>query len=212
MSDTKMTKMTGEHWACATLARLGWAPTLTRDGIERTDILAVGTHIEDRPRIEVQVKTSNVSRADSTTRENFQLFRAKDEIAKSEYEWFVFVLIPPFPQMMRTFIVPRNHVCAAAWVEWRISTKYQDSKQRSNATSEQVWVSWLTWQHYEERWDLLGTPTSDVPVMLSVFYRWQAINKFVDMPPGHPWNDEFPEWAEFWGAESACVWTGPLLR
>jgi hypothetical protein len=39
--DTKMIKTVGEHWVCATLARYGWAPALTRDGLERTDILAV---------------------------------------------------------------------------------------------------------------------------------------------------------------------------
>lgn len=53
MSDTQMTKSVGEHWVCAELARRGWAPALTRDGLERTDILAVGTHLPDRPTIEV---------------------------------------------------------------------------------------------------------------------------------------------------------------
>lgn len=42
MVDRKMTKTVGEHWVCATLARHNWAPALTRDGIARTDILAVG--------------------------------------------------------------------------------------------------------------------------------------------------------------------------
>jgi len=41
------------------LSRRGWSPALTRDGIARTDILAVATHIESRPTIEVQVKTAN---------------------------------------------------------------------------------------------------------------------------------------------------------
>lgn len=49
MADTKMTKSVGEHWTCATLARHGWAPALTRDGMERTDILAVATHLQARP-------------------------------------------------------------------------------------------------------------------------------------------------------------------
>jgi len=37
--DTKMTGTIGEHFACAMLARHGWAPALTRDGLARTDIL-----------------------------------------------------------------------------------------------------------------------------------------------------------------------------
>ena len=44
-----MTKTVGEHWVCATLARHDWAPALTRDGIARTDILAVGTLLPNRP-------------------------------------------------------------------------------------------------------------------------------------------------------------------
>src|SRR5260370_17489402 len=59
MVDRKMTKTVGEHWVCATLARHDWAPALTRDGIARTDILAVGTLLPDRPTIEIQVKTAS---------------------------------------------------------------------------------------------------------------------------------------------------------
>jgi len=59
MADTKMVKSVGEHWVCATLARHGWAPALTRDGVERTDILAVATTLQDRPMVEIQVKTAS---------------------------------------------------------------------------------------------------------------------------------------------------------
>jgi hypothetical protein len=45
--DTKMVKTVGEHWVCATLARHGWAPALTRDGLERTDILSQSTAREE---------------------------------------------------------------------------------------------------------------------------------------------------------------------
>jgi hypothetical protein len=44
-----MIKTVGEHWVCATLARYGWAPALTRDGLERTDILAVSTTLSAYP-------------------------------------------------------------------------------------------------------------------------------------------------------------------
>lgn len=59
MVDRKMTKTVGEHWVCAALARHGWAPALTRDGIARTDILAVGTRLAHRPTVEIQVKTAS---------------------------------------------------------------------------------------------------------------------------------------------------------
>jgi hypothetical protein len=51
-----MIKTIGEHWVCATPARYGWAPALTRDGLERTDILAVNTDLHHRPVVEIEVK------------------------------------------------------------------------------------------------------------------------------------------------------------
>jgi hypothetical protein len=44
--DTKQTKSIGEHHVCSMLARWAWAPALTRDGLARTDILAVFTRGE----------------------------------------------------------------------------------------------------------------------------------------------------------------------
>ena len=43
VSDTKAVKSVGEFWTCCKLAMNGWAPALTRDGLERTDILAEAT-------------------------------------------------------------------------------------------------------------------------------------------------------------------------
>ena len=57
MVDTKQTKTVGEHHVASELARRGWAPALTRDGLERTDILAV--HTVGRRQIEVQVKPAS---------------------------------------------------------------------------------------------------------------------------------------------------------
>lgn len=36
-----MTKSAGEHWVCSILSRFPLGGCITRDGIERTDILAV---------------------------------------------------------------------------------------------------------------------------------------------------------------------------
>ena len=112
MADTKMTKTIGEHWVCATLARHGWAPALTRDGLERTDILAVSTHLARRTTTEIQVKTAH-SRGEST---NWLVGTKAQLIVESEHEWFVFVLLPDLPSIPRAFVVPRNHVSAAAWI------------------------------------------------------------------------------------------------
>jgi hypothetical protein len=53
--DTKLRGSAGEHYVCSMLARYGWAASLTRDGLERTDVLAV--HSVERDMIEGQVKT-----------------------------------------------------------------------------------------------------------------------------------------------------------
>jgi hypothetical protein len=40
MTDTKLVASAGEHWVCSVLAGLGWSPSLTREGVARTDVLA----------------------------------------------------------------------------------------------------------------------------------------------------------------------------
>ena len=65
MRDTKQSKTIGEHHVAAEMARRGWAPALTRDGLERTDILAVLTTGEQRLLVEVQVKTARGARMES---------------------------------------------------------------------------------------------------------------------------------------------------
>jgi hypothetical protein len=46
-----MVKAAGEHWVASMLARHSWAPALTRDGLERTDILAAKVTGERRQMI-----------------------------------------------------------------------------------------------------------------------------------------------------------------
>ena len=85
-----MIRTMGEHWVCAALARYGWAPALTRDGLERTDILAVNTDLHHRPVAGMQVKTAS-QRGEGT---NWLLGTKAQFLAKSAHEWFVLVLLP----------------------------------------------------------------------------------------------------------------------
>jgi hypothetical protein len=186
-----MIKTVGEHWVCATLARHNWAPALTRDGIARTDILAVGTHLAHRPTVEIQVKTAS----DWGGKTSWPLGGITQLVAASEHEWLVLVLLPKFPLEPKAFVVPRDHASAATWIvhqNWRTDPSAPEGKR--NAGLSQARIQLIIWQGYEDRWDLLGTPTSEVQVRLPDWLRYRAQEKRVGLPPGHPWNEALPEW------------------
>jgi hypothetical protein len=105
--DTKLSGSAGEHYVCSMLARMGWAASLTRDGLARTDILAEKASA-DRRMIEVQVKTITVG--------NWPLGVKGTDGALSDREWYVFVRLGQFLDRPRTWVVPRDHVAAATWI------------------------------------------------------------------------------------------------
>src|SRR4051794_40638319 len=107
-SDHKLTKSIGEHFVCAVLAQLGWAASLTRDGLARTDLLAVNA--VDRRMIEVQVKTS-------TTHKRPSWILGEVKLAESDHEWFLLVAVGASVLIRpRCFVVPRNHAAAGSWI------------------------------------------------------------------------------------------------
>lgn len=186
-----MVKTAGEHWVCATLARHNWAPALTRDGIARTDILAVGTLLPGRPTIEIQVKTA--SDRGSTT--SWPLGSITQLTAESEHEWFVFVVLPKVPMAPRAFIAPRDHASAGTWIahqDWRTDPSAPLGKRNAEISRARTRLG--IWERYEDRWDLLPTPTTDVPVLLPRQLRELALKKRVGLPPGHPWKQALPQW------------------
>ena len=190
-SDTKQVKTIGEHHVCAVLARWSWAPALTRDGLERTDILAV--HVgPGRPRIEVQVKTAS-GHGDTV---NWHLNAKAQQLASSDREWFVLVAVDPdLDAPLRSFVVPRDHVAAAAWIshtDWLTSPSVPPGKR--NATVEQARVLLPVFAGYENRWDLLTGPTTEVDVRLPPHYRELALDKRVGLPSKHPWSTDLPKW------------------
>lgn len=193
MADTKMTKSAGEHWVCSVLSRHGWAAALTRDGLERTDILAVQTQGPERQTIEVQVKSIRWM----DDRGRWQLGVKSQQPALSQHEWYALVMLDPaeLTAAPRTFIVPRNHAAAAAWIghmDWLTDPHAPPGKR--NAGPDQARVGVETFRSYEDRWDLLGTPTDEVHVMLPKRYRELAADPRVGLPDGHPWKEELPDW------------------
>lgn len=187
-----MTKSAGEHWVCSVLARLGWAAALTRDGLERTDILAVQEG-DPRPMIEIQVKTANHIGGKPSWLVGSKALQA----ARSSREWFAFVLLPAGNRWHapRTFLVPRDHVSAAAWIvhqNWFTDPTVPVGKRNTPIARARVNVT--VWLEYENRWDLLIEPAHAAPVLLPKWIRAVAQEDRVGLPPGHPWQDHLPEW------------------
>ena len=191
MVDTKMTKSAGEHWVCSVLSRLNWGAALTRDGLERTDILAVRAD-DSRQMIEVQVKTAT----GATDKTSWPLGSKSQLASRTDREWFVLVALPAdVKQAPRSFVVPRDVVAAAAWIshqDWLTSPDAEPGKR--NAPVDRSRVLLPIWASYEDRWDLIDKPTTDAPVLLPPRYRELALDSRVGLPVGHPWLKELPVW------------------
>lgn len=198
MADTKLTGLVGEHWVSAVMAGHGWAVALTRDGLEHTDIL--GVHSSTRWLVEVQVKTASHGRSP-----NWPLNLKAQESAKTDREWFVLVALASSPAgTHRAFVVPRDHVAAAAWIShmsWLTEPSIEPGKR--NAGVNLARVKSEVFAGYEDRWDLLGHPTTEAPVLLPESYRALALEERVGLPPQHPWQSGLPAWTTDSGASVA---------
>ncbi|WP_109470927.1 hypothetical protein [Ornithinimicrobium cavernae] len=192
MADTKQTKTIGEHHVAAELARRGWAPALTRDGLERTDILAVQAEGEGRRMVEVQVKTARAGAWDAI---RWVLGERSQQPSEHEREYFVLVaVLHDLAQHPRSFVVPRSHAAAAAWIQhmdWLKTPGIEAGKR--NAPVSQSRVSRAIFDGYEDRWDLLMVDEQEAPVLLPAGYRDLALEDRVGLPPGHGWRDSLPD-------------------
>ena len=191
MADNKMIKMAGEHWVCAVLARHGWAAALTRDGLERTDILAVNTG-PGRRMVEVQVKTASFGGA----RTSWLLGEKSVRPAQSDREWYALVQLAAEPNgLPATYVVPRDHVAAATWIvhqNWLTDPSVPAGKR--NAPISRARVDDTVWRLYQDRWDLLAEPADKAPVLLPSWLKERAGETRVGLPPGHPWLENLPAW------------------
>lgn len=197
MADTKLVGSAGEHWVCSVLATQGWAVALTRDGLAHSDILAVQSQ-PPRLMIEVQVKT-----ASHGTR-SWRVNRKAQERALSCREWFVFVLLGERSwDAPRGFVVPRDHVAAAAyiaWKNWRTDPDVSEEKlKKRNTPIDQARLGECDVLGYQDRWDLLSEPTSQAPVLLPPHFRTLALEEDrVGLPEDHPWKSHPAEWWDTW--------------
>ncbi|HEX4443805.1 MAG TPA: hypothetical protein VHZ81_09560 [Galbitalea sp.] len=192
MADTKQTKTIGEHAVAAELARRGWAPALTRDGLERTDILAVKL-TGNRTMVEVQVKAAR----GRGPRLSWPLGEKSQQPALHPREWFVMVAIDELvTEPMRFFVVPRDHVAAAAWIEhmhWLTEPGIAPGVR--NVGPERSRVTLPTFAGYEDAWSTLAEPTDRVSVLLPAkFHAYAEDTARVGLPPNHPWKTALPSW------------------
>jgi hypothetical protein len=191
-TDTKMTKTIGEHWVCAELARRDWAPALTRDGIARTDILAVQV-VGERRLVEIQVKATRNDGKIPT----WMLGAKGALLPEHDREFFIFVLAGNDPSSaIRGFVVPRLHVSAATHIShqnWLTEPGIRVGQR--NVGPEQTRVQLPVFAGYENRWDLLGRSADLAPVLLPAVYRTYGLEERVGLPDGHPWAlNGLPEW------------------
>lgn len=172
---------------CSVLSRFGWAAALTRDGIARTDILAVQTEAT-RLMIEVQVKgAQDVGRGSRT---KWMINDHAQEFAESDREWFVLVLLPPQYRLdaPRSFVIPRDHLSAAAWIVHHESQNDPSVEPgRRNTSVSQTRLPARVLKGYEDQWDLLNESAYSAPVLLSGELRDWAQQSHIGLPPGHPW-------------------------
>jgi hypothetical protein len=196
--DKKLIKSAGEHWVCSVLSRLGWAAALTRDGVERTDILAV--HPEGL-QISIQVKTSSYMK-----RPRFRIGAKGCAPARSSFEWFVLVALGRTElETPRAFVVPRDHLAAGAWIqhmEWLTNPTAKPGTR--NAPIEACVVDGWMFERYEQQWGLLHEKADGLAVLLPPRCRSLARNRRVMLPPGHRWATKLPKWDT---AESSSSWS-----
>ncbi|MBA2725516.1 MAG: hypothetical protein H0U53_05965 [Actinobacteria bacterium] len=181
--DNKLTKSIGEHFVCSVLAQVGWAASLTRDGIARTDVLAI--HSETGAMIQVQVKTSS-----TWNRPSWHL--GEIELAKQPNEWFVLVVLGRTEtERPRCFVVPRDHLAAAVWMghNWWLHEPGIPKGQR-NASMDRARLGADMFAGYEERWELLEGKS--VPVLLETKWHKRMKEKPIGLPPRHPWLTQPP--------------------
>lgn len=186
-SDTKLSASAGEHYVCSMLARAGWAASLTRDGLARTDILAAKAS-EERQMIEVQVKTIRSG--------TWPLGRKGILPAIGPREWFVFVRVGAFPARPETWVVPRDHVAVATWVghmAWLHDPAATPGSR--NAGIESARIGSEVWERYADRWDFLDAPAVEAPVLLPAGIRDRIDWPGVGLPEGHPWHAGIPPFA-----------------
>ena len=188
MADTKLIKSRGEHWVCSLLAAHGWAAALTRDGVERTDVLA--QHVQTGRQVSIQVKTAS-SRKNLTWLVNEKAQKG----SLNDAEWFVLVALSSDPGgLNRAFVIPRDHLAGAAWISHMAWLNDPTATRPRSTGLNQARVPVEDLAGYEDGWDRLQQPTSEVGIRLSARLK-AAAEAHAGFPQVRPWKGKAVRWA-----------------
>lgn len=172
---TGLTGAAGEYYVAAELSLRGWLATPTIKNAPGTDVLA--QYREKGILVAIQTKTASLGN-------QFMVNASMERPSSANNEWVVLVKLHELGSRPSFFIVPHDHVAAAAYAQHKrwLGTPGRGGRQhRDNPRRMLIAKQFLD---YEDRWDLLLRHTSEVPNLLGADYS-ECIALW-GVPPGHP--------------------------
>jgi hypothetical protein len=171
---TGLTGAAGEYYVAAELSLRGWLATPTIKNAPGTDVLA--QYREMGILVAIQTKTASLGN-------KFMVNVGIERPSSADNEWVVLVKLHELGSRPSFFVVPHDHVAAAAYAQhrrWLATPGVGGREHRDNPRRMLIAKQFLD---YEDRWDLLLRPTSEVPNLLGADYA-ECIAQ-MGVPPGH---------------------------
>jgi hypothetical protein len=165
----------GEYYVAAELSLRGWLATPTIKNAPGTDVLA--QYREKGILVAIQTKTASLGN-------QFMVNASIERPSSANNEWVVLVKLHALGSRPSFFVVPHNHVAAAAYAQHMRWLKTPGVGGRPHVDNPRRMLKANEFLAYEDRWDLLLRPTSDVPNLLGADYA-ECIALW-GVPPGHP--------------------------
>jgi hypothetical protein len=172
---TGLTGAAGEYYVAAELSLRGWLATVTIKNAPGTDVLA--RHLESGRVLTIQTKTASVGN-------KFTLGEKDERPAQSDNEWYILVALDAIGRRPSFYLVPRNVVAAFLHADHRRWLANLSPSGAPHKDTSRRAISRPTVEGYLERWDLLGLPTEEVPLLLDESA--QRLVGEIGFAPGHP--------------------------
>lgn len=176
---TGLTGAAGEYYVAAELSLRGWLATPTIKNAPGTDVLA--QYREKGILVAIQTKTASMGN-------QFMLNEGIERPSSASNEWIVLVKLGKLGTQPRFFVVPHDHVAAASYAQHQrwLKTPGKNGQKHNDTSRRMLYANQFL--NYEDRWDLLFQPTSDVPNLLGADYAeciadWGVPSDHPGMPP-----------------------------